>query len=90
MLPDRTLVQLALKVGLGDLDEAVEEVEREGRINVALRAAEDRDVVVSCVNEAHTRQLDYRSLFCSLCCDDFVAKVHYLVATVTKRVRKGW
>ena len=61
----------------------MEEVEREGRVNVALRAAEHRDVVVRRVNEAHARQLDYRSLFCSLCCDDLVAEVHDLIATET-------
>jgi hypothetical protein len=60
----------------------VEEVADQSSIDVAFRRRDQRDVVVSRVNKADSRQLDHWGFLCCLCGDDFVAEVHYLGATV--------
>lgn len=59
----------------------MEEVEGEGRIDVAFGAGKECNVVVSRVNKAYTRQLDDRGLLGDFGCHDCVTEVHDFVTT---------
>ena len=60
----------------------MQEVQAKRSVDVAFRAAEERDIVVCRVDEADTGHLDNGRLLRGLCCDDLVAEVHDFISTL--------
>ncbi len=62
----------------------MQKVENQSCIDVAFRAGKHANIIMSRVDERHACQLNDRGLFRGFCCNDTIAKVHYLIAADQK------